>query len=88
MALAGPKPDRFIFWTIDLLILTIGATIIFGLLWGDLNTAAFLGLLSALTFAGVELAFAGRISRWFWADFAIEVVIASGLAVLLIARLF
>lgn len=76
MRFAGPKPDRFIFWTVDLLIIVIGTTILFGVIRGDLGTVAFLGVLSATAFMIVEVVFSGRISPYFWADFAVEAAIA------------
>ena len=79
MAFAGPKPDRFIFWTVDLLILTIGAAVLFGIWKGELGTAAFLGGTAALAFIIVEVAFYGRISPWFLLDFAIEAILLLGI---------
>ncbi|MHB8840367.1 MAG: hypothetical protein ACYC56_01035 [Candidatus Aquicultor sp.] len=80
MIFAGSKPDRFIFWTVDLLILAIASTLLFATVKGDLGTAAFLGIASTLTFIAVEAVYAGKISPWFWADFAVEVVILVTLA--------
>ncbi len=80
MIFAGPKPDRFVFWTVDLLILVIAFTLLFAVIRDDLVTAAFLGIASTLAFIAVEAIYAGRISPWFWADFAVEVAILVTLA--------
>ncbi len=80
MIFAGPKPDRFVFWTVDLLILAIASTLLFAVIRGDLGTAVFLGITSTLVFIAVEATYAGKISPWFWADFAVEVVVLATLA--------
>ncbi|HZD60006.1 MAG TPA: hypothetical protein VE439_06085 [Anaerolineae bacterium] len=85
MAFAGAKPDRFVFWTVDLLIIAIGATVLFGAIRGDLVTVAFLGIASALSFVTIEVAFYGKVSPWFLADFAVEVIILLGIAGSLLA---
>lgn len=79
MALAGPKPDRFIFWAIDFLIIAVGASILFGVIRGDLVTTSFLGAASAFAFIAVEFMFAGKISRYFWIDTAVEILIFVGI---------
>lgn len=76
---AGEKPDRFIFWTVDFLILVIAVTILFGVWREQLETAAFLGALAALAFMIVEVWFSDQISDWFWADFAVETAILLGI---------
>lgn len=80
MMFAGQKRDRFIFWTVDMLILVIATSILTGVWRKEITTAATLGALSALAFLGVELAFAGRISPWFWLDFVIEALIFASIA--------
>lgn len=84
----GPKPDRFIFWTVDLLIIAIGSTILLGVRNSDQGTTTFLGIISAIAFMTVELIFAGKISPFFWVDFTIESLIFLGLtgSSLLLAR--